>query len=98
MQNPLHISRADGASADRFPSGSTIVILLALAKVLFHDYFFPFEVTSVLLIVAAIAAIVMAGRMARGEPSDPIAEEQLELEAGGRPPELPRVEEPERVP
>src|SRR5436309_2476865 len=36
MQNPLHISRADGASADRFPSGSTIVLLLALAKVLFH--------------------------------------------------------------
>jgi NADH-quinone oxidoreductase subunit J len=70
----------------------------ALAKVLFVQYFFPFEVTSVLLIVAAIAAIVMAGRTARGEPSDPIAEEQLELEAGGTPPALPRVEEPERVP
>jgi NADH-quinone oxidoreductase subunit J len=70
----------------------------ALAKVLFKNYFFPFEVTSVLLIVAAIAAIVMAGRTARGEPSDPIAEEQLELEAGGAPPELPPVEQPERVP
>jgi NADH-quinone oxidoreductase subunit J len=70
----------------------------ALAKVLFTNYFFPFEVTSVLLIVAAIAAIVMAGRTARGEPSDPIEEEQLELEAGGAPPELPPVEEPERVP
>ncbi len=70
----------------------------ALAKVLFKNYFFPFEVTSVLLIVAAIAAIVMAGRTARGEPSDPIAEEQLELEAGGAPPELPPVQEPERVP
>jgi NADH-quinone oxidoreductase subunit J len=70
----------------------------ALAKVLFHRYFFPFEVTSVLLIIAAIAAIVMAGRMAGGEPSDPIAEEQLELEATGAPPELPPVEEPERVP
>ena len=70
----------------------------ALARVLFTRYFFPFEVTSVLLIVAAIAAIVMAGRTARGEPSDPIEEEQLELEAGGAPPELPPVEEPERVP
>jgi len=70
----------------------------ALAKVLFKNYFFPFEVTSVLLIIAAIAAIVMAGRMASGEPSDPIAEEQLELEATGAPPELPPVEEPERVP
>ena len=70
----------------------------AVAAVLFRDYFFPFEVTSVLLIIAAIAAIVMAGRAARGEPSDPISEEQLELEAGGAPPELPPVEEPERVP
>ena len=70
----------------------------ALARVLFKNYFFPFEVTSVLLIIAAIAAIVMAGRTARGEPSDPISEEQLELEAGGAPPELPPVEEPERVP
>jgi NADH-quinone oxidoreductase subunit J len=34
----------------------------ALARVLFTDYFFPFEVTSVLLIVAAIAAVVMARR------------------------------------
>jgi NADH-quinone oxidoreductase subunit J len=70
----------------------------ALARVLFHDYFFAFEVTSVLLIVAAIAAIVMAGRATGGEPSDPIAEEQLALEAGGSPPSLPKVEEPERVP
>ena len=31
----------------------------ALAKVLFNGFFFPFEVTSVLLIVAAVAAIVM---------------------------------------
>jgi NADH-quinone oxidoreductase subunit J len=31
----------------------------ALAKVLFNGFFFPFEVTSVLLIVAAVAAMVM---------------------------------------
>jgi NADH-quinone oxidoreductase subunit J len=37
----------------------------ALAKVLFRDYFFPFEVTSVLLIVAAVAAMVLAQRRAR---------------------------------
>ncbi|HEY7400949.1 MAG TPA: NADH-quinone oxidoreductase subunit J [Actinomycetota bacterium] len=37
----------------------------ALAKVLFRDYFFPFEVTSVLLIIAAIAAMVLAQRKAR---------------------------------
>ena len=38
---------------------------LALAKVLFTSYFFPFEVTSLLLIVAAIAAMVLANRKAR---------------------------------
>jgi NADH-quinone oxidoreductase subunit J len=37
----------------------------ALAKSLFTSYFFPFEVTSVLLIVAAIAAMVLAQRKAR---------------------------------
>ena len=37
----------------------------ALAKVLFRDYFFPFEVTSVLLIIAAIAAMVLAQRKSK---------------------------------
>ena len=32
----------------------------ALSRVLFRQYFFPFEVTSILLIVAAIAAMVLA--------------------------------------
>jgi NADH-quinone oxidoreductase subunit J len=40
----------------------------AVARVLFTDYLFPFEVTSVLLIVAAIAAMVMTRRKARGVP------------------------------
>ncbi len=46
----------------------------ALAEVLFRDYFFPFEVTSVLLIIAAIAAMVLAQRKAR-------AVTQAEMEA-----------------
>jgi NADH-quinone oxidoreductase subunit J len=37
----------------------------AIAEVLFRDYFFPFEVTSILLIVAAIAAMVLAQRKVR---------------------------------
>jgi NADH-quinone oxidoreductase subunit J len=37
----------------------------ALSRVLFHDYFFPFEVTSILLIIAAIAVMVLASRRAR---------------------------------
>jgi NADH-quinone oxidoreductase subunit J len=34
----------------------------ALGTVLFNSYFLPFEVTSVLLIVAAVAAVVLAQR------------------------------------
>jgi NADH-quinone oxidoreductase subunit J len=37
----------------------------ALAEVLFRDYFLPFEITSILLIIAAIAAMVLAQRRAR---------------------------------
>ena len=37
----------------------------ALARVLFRNYFFPFEATSVLLIVAAIAVVVLASRQRR---------------------------------
>ena len=36
----------------------------ALARVLFTRYFFPFEVTSILLIIAAIAAMILAQRKA----------------------------------
>jgi NADH-quinone oxidoreductase subunit J len=39
-----------------------------IARSLFTDYVFPFEVTSILLIVAAIAAMVLARRRARGLP------------------------------
>jgi len=43
-------------------SGGNVV---ALSRVLFRDYFFPFEVTSVLLIVAAVAVMVLASRPRR---------------------------------
>jgi NADH-quinone oxidoreductase subunit J len=43
----------------------------ALSHVLFSDYFLPFEVTSVLLIVAAVSAMVLAQRRARSvEPTE----------------------------
>jgi NADH-quinone oxidoreductase subunit J len=35
---------------------------VALSRVLFRTYFFPFEVTSVLLIIAAVAVMVLAPR------------------------------------
>jgi NADH-quinone oxidoreductase subunit J len=40
----------------------------ALSRVLFRQYFFPFEVTSILLIVAAIAAMVLAQRQRPAVP------------------------------
>jgi NADH-quinone oxidoreductase subunit J len=40
----------------------------ALSHVLFRNYFLPFEVTSILLIVAAIAAMVLAQRRAQTPP------------------------------
>ena len=46
----------------------------AVAEVLFRDYFFPFEVTSILLIVAAIAAMVLAQRKARAVTEQELAE------------------------
>ena len=62
----------------------------AIAKVLFKDYFFPFEVTSILLIIAAIAAMVLAQRKAR-------VITQAEIDAGARaadgPAEVESVEE-----
>jgi NADH-quinone oxidoreductase subunit J len=51
----------------------------ALARVLFHDYVFPFEVTSVLLLVAAIAAMVLAQRKA-----PVITQAELDAEAATR--------------
>ena len=45
----------------------------ALAGVLFTNYFFPFEATSILLIIAAIAAMVLAQRKAHAIT---LAEEQ----------------------
>jgi len=48
----------------------------ALADVLFRDYFFPFEVTSILLIVAAVAAMVLALRRSKA-----ITQRELETHA-----------------
>ena len=51
----------------------------ALAAVLFRDYFFPFEVTSILLIVAAIAAMVLAQRKASA-----VTQAEIDAAATGR--------------
>jgi len=60
------------------PGGDNIRVV---ARVLFTDYVFPFELTSILLILAAVAAMVLARRTARGLPDredQPAAEPEPE--------------------
>jgi NADH-quinone oxidoreductase subunit J len=44
----------------------------SVARLLFSDYVLPFEATSILLIVAAVAAMVLARRRARGLPDEDV--------------------------
>jgi NADH-quinone oxidoreductase subunit J len=61
--------RAGVGFAERAPEGFDVINrggnAKALGTVLFRDYFLPFEVTSVLLIVASVAAVLLAQRRAR---------------------------------
>jgi NADH-quinone oxidoreductase subunit J len=55
----------------------------ALARVLFGRYFFPFEVTSILLIIAAIAVMVLAQRKARAITQAEMEAHNAALEPAG---------------
>jgi len=68
----------------------------ALARVLFNAYFFPFEATSVLLIVAAVAAMVVAGRRAAEDARIAGVDTAARPTSPARPSEP--SPEPERVP
>ena len=66
-------TRAPGGFEAANPGGNPA----ALAEVLFRDYLVPFEVTSILLIVAAVAAMVLALRRSRA-----VTQRELEAHAG----------------
>ncbi len=51
-----------GAEATTLPLDSERSNIAVLAEVLFTDYLFAFEVTSVLLVIAVVGAVVMARR------------------------------------
>jgi NADH-quinone oxidoreductase subunit J len=53
----------------------------AVADVLFREYFFPFEVTSILLIIAAIATMVLAQRRVRSVTQAELDEEARTVDA-----------------
>jgi NADH-quinone oxidoreductase subunit J len=58
-----------GGESGRFPGGA-VSSVGAIGRILFTDYAFQFEVTSVLILVAMVGAVVLArrDRAARGKP------------------------------
>ena len=50
-----------GGDTGAFPGGS-VTSVRAIGKALFTDYAFPFEVTSVLILVAMVGAVILARR------------------------------------
>ncbi len=74
-----------GFSRGQLPDFSRAGTVQGLAEVLFNSYFFPFEVTSILLIVAAIGAMLHGRRRVTEEETidfEVEAEEQARAEAG----------------
>ena len=49
----------------RFPAGA-VASVRAIGRSLFTDYAFPFEVTSILILVAMVGAVLLARREERG--------------------------------
>jgi NADH-quinone oxidoreductase subunit J len=50
-----------GAESGAFPSAA-VSSVAAIGELLFTDYAFPFEVTSILILVAMVGAVVLARR------------------------------------
>jgi NADH-quinone oxidoreductase subunit J len=67
-----------GRSGDtgRFPAGS-VTSVGAIGRLLFTEYAFAFEVTSILILVAMVGAVVLARR----DPFEPATTPQLEEDA-----------------
>jgi NADH-quinone oxidoreductase subunit J len=61
-----------GAESVTLPLDSGRSNIAVLAEVLFTDYLFAFEVTSVLLVIAVVGAVVMA-RRPRDEAGDELS-------------------------
>jgi NADH-quinone oxidoreductase subunit J len=65
----------NGGESGAFP-GASVSSVAAIGRSLFTDYAFPFEVTSVLILVAMLGAVVLArrepsARVGRGGPPGP---------------------------
>jgi NADH-quinone oxidoreductase subunit J len=51
----------NGGESGAFPGGA-VTSVAAIGRLLFRDYAFPFEVTSILILVAMVGAVVLARR------------------------------------
>ena len=71
---------ATGAEAVAGPSGGPGSNVEKLARSIFTTYLLPFEVTSVLLVIAVVGAVVLARRPRRDEAVDEEAEREAEEE------------------
>jgi len=54
----------NGGESGAFP-GASVTSVAAIGRLLFTDYAFPFEVTSILILVAMVGAVVLARREPR---------------------------------
>lgn len=50
-----------------------------VARLMFTDYLYPFELTGVLLLIAVVGAVVVAKSRKQGDPDETPAEEKLEM-------------------
>ena len=66
---------ATGAEAVAGPSGGPGSNVEKLARSIFTTYLLPFEITSVLLVIAVVGAVVLARRTGRREVAEPESEE-----------------------
>ncbi len=57
------LTRAGGGEPGAFPE-ATLISVRAIGRALFSDYAFAFEVTSILILVAMVGAVVLARREA----------------------------------
>ena len=55
------LTRAGGGDGGAFP-GAAVIEVRAIGQALFSEYAFPFEVTSILILVAMVGAVVLAKR------------------------------------
>jgi len=78
----LHTDTSQGLAIGALPGGP-----VPIAMLLFHDFLLPFEVTSILILIAIMGAVVLASRPeagARRKESSAPPEETRELVAAGK--------------